>query len=139
MPTGIEELIMLSALITLLSKTNATMTTLHKRTTTMTGLMKSTQNKEDEDDALGPKIRHPSGCVFPNVIFLREKHDKTKLSGAARLYQDIIQFSLSREYNKLQQEEHREGFKVTDIGNWLLDNNQDYFNHNMICSSYRIY
>jgi phage FluMu protein Com len=105
------------------------MTTLHKRTTTMTGLVKRTQNKENEDDKFGPKIRHPSGHVFPNVIFLREKHGKTKLSSAARLYQDIIQYSLSEEYDKLKEEEQREGFKVTDIGNWLLDKNQDYFNH----------
>ena len=98
------------------------MTTLHKRITTMTSSTKSIQSEENyyKDDNLGPKNRHPPGSAYPNMIFLCEKHDKTKMNGVARLYQDIIQYSLSGEYNKLQQEEQREGFKITDIGNWLL-------------------
>jgi hypothetical protein len=107
------------------------MTTLHKRITTMTSSTKSIQSEENyyKDDNLGPKNRHPPGSAYPNMIFLCEKHDKTKMNGVARLYQDIIQYSLSGEYNKLQQEEQREGFKITDIGNWLLDYNHDYVNY----------
>ena len=95
----------------------------------MTGLTKNSQNEEYEDDTSGPRIRHPSGTPYPKFIFLREKNDIHKLSSAARLYQDIIRYSISPEYNKLQQHEHRQGFKITDIGDWLLDNNQDFFNH----------
>ena len=94
----------------------------------MTGLTKKSQNEEYKDDTLGPRIRHPSGTPYPKFIFLREKDGKT-ISGAAKLYQDIIHYSISPEYNKLQQEQHGQGFKITHIGDWLLDNNQDFFNH----------
>ena len=92
-------------------------------------------NKKEDDDTIGPKIRHPSGPVYLNVIFLRKESNKIEkkieLSGVAKLYQDIIQYSLSSEYKELlqKQEQHRKGFKITDIGYRLLDHNQDYINH----------
>ena len=34
-------------------------------------------------DSTGPKIRHPSGAVYPNVIFMKEERDPSQLSNAA--------------------------------------------------------
>lgn len=78
--------------------------------------------EEDDDDIKGPKIRHPSGPTYLDIIFLKDESDETKrLSSAARLYQDIIKYSFLTK--------KRPGFKITDIGHWLLKSNQDYVNH----------
>jgi hypothetical protein len=84
------------------------------------------RRKIRNSDRERPKIRHPSpsGDTYPNIIFLSEKDDTTKLSSAAKLYQDIIRYSISKEYiNKLGKT-----FKITDIIHWVLQNNQDYIN-----------
>jgi hypothetical protein len=74
--------------------------------------------KKNKD--LGSRIRHTSGAVNPNVIFSPED-DKTKKATVARLYQDMIRYSVSSEYhNKLQEQK---GFKVDDMGRWLLHHN----------------
>ena len=82
---------------------------------------------DQNDDVLGPKFRHRLGPVNPNVIFSRE-HDK-----AARLYQDIILYSISHQYHDLLQKQKEQGqprgFKVNDIGDWLLDHNPDYIEY----------
>jgi hypothetical protein len=85
----------------------------------------------EEDDTLGPKIRHPSGVVCLDVIYMKEKHDKTKFSGAANLYQNIINYSLSSSL-AVEAEGEREDkqlkgtFKIWQIVNWLLKHNKDY-------------
>jgi hypothetical protein len=95
----------------------------------MTDIKQGHQNRERDDEAIGPKIRHPSGPVYLNIIFLQEEYDKTKLSSVAKLYQSIIQYSLSSEYNNIVQKQQRREFKITDIGYWLLDHNEDFINY----------
>ena len=79
----------------------------------------------DEDNGYDilPRFRHPPEPVYPNIIFLRErpnKRNKTK-PDVVRLYQDMIRYSISRQYrDKLQEQK---GFGVDDMGRWLLHNN----------------
>jgi len=91
--------------------------------------IKKNDNNKNEEDTIGPKIRHPSGDVYPDIIFLSEKNDEAKLSSAARLYQDIIKYSISKEYtNELQEQNERKAFKITAIVKWIKENNRDYRN-----------
>jgi hypothetical protein len=53
----------------------------------MTG---SDNHKDRLEDSTGPRIRHPSSTVYPNVIFMRENHSLNQPSSAAKLYQDIL-------------------------------------------------
>jgi hypothetical protein len=67
----------------------------------MTRSGKTQSSPSEEDDTLGPKIRHPSGVVCLDVIYMKEKHYMTKFSGAANLYQNIIDYSLSASNNSV--------------------------------------
>jgi hypothetical protein len=69
------------------------------------------------------RLRHPPEPVYPNIIFLREKPNKRNKTkpDVVRLYQDMIRYSISRQYrDKLQKQK---GFGVDDMGRWLLHNN----------------
>ena len=87
----------------------------------MTGLNKEKRAKRDK--IIGPRIRHPSGQVYLDIMFKKEEHINTKLSSAAQLYQNILEYSISKDYYKLQG-----GFKIRDIGYWLLKHNPDFRN-----------
>jgi hypothetical protein len=87
--------------------------------------------KKNKD--LGSKVRHPSGTVYPKIIFLHEKHDKrdkTKETRVSRLYQDMILYSLSSGYHDMLQKQKEQGepigFKIKNIGYWLLHHNPDF-------------
>jgi hypothetical protein len=75
-------------------------------------------NMKEEDDNLGPSIRHPSGDVCLDILYLKEKNDNTKLSSAAKLYQTIMEYVLSKERTQIG------AFKGNDIAYWILDHNQ---------------
>lgn len=72
-------------------------------------------------NSIGPKIRHPSGVAVPSIIFKKEKHDSHELSNAAKLYQTILEFPISRL--------NSETFKITNMCYWVLDQNEDYKNY----------
>lgn len=72
-------------------------------------------------NSIGPKIRHPSGTVYPNIIFLKEEDGSYQFSNAAKLYQTILKYPLSK-YNP-------EMFKITDMCYWVLEQNEDYKNY----------
>jgi hypothetical protein len=80
------------------------------------------QNNSD-DDKLGPRIRHPSGPVYLDTIYMEEKDDKTKLCSAARLYQSILGYALSNNILVANK------FRITEICYWLLKHNEDYRDH----------
>ena len=73
------------------------------------------------EDSTGPRIRHPSGTVYPNVIFMNERHNLNKFSSAAKLYQNILEY--------LPRHNPEETFKITQMGYWLLQENVDYRNY----------
>jgi hypothetical protein len=75
----------------------------------MTGLNKGKRAKRDK--IIGPRIRHPSGQAHLDIMFKKEEHINTELSSAAQLYQNILEYSISNDYYKLQG-----GFKIRDIG-----------------------
>ena len=87
----------------------------------MTGLNKEKRAKRDK--IIGPRIRHPSGQVYLDIMFKKEEHINTKLSSETQLYQNILEYSISKDYYKLQG-----GFKIRDIGYWLLKHNPDFRN-----------
>lgn len=63
---------------------------------------------------------------------MKEKHDKTKFSGAAMLYQNIIEYSLSSSLlaeTEAEDKRPKGTFKITQIGYWLLKHNEDYYNY----------
>jgi len=86
--------------------------------------IKGVPTKKNKDS--GSKIRHPSRNVYPKIIFLREG-DKTKMGRVARLYQDMIQYSISRQSRDMLQKQKEQGepkgFRVDKITRWLLDHN----------------
>src|SRR6187200_188347 len=93
-------------------------------TASMTGIKGGGLN-DGEDDVYGvlPRLRHPPEPVYPNIIFLREKRNKRNKTkpDVVGLYQDMIRYSISPKYrNKLQEQK---GFRVDDMGRWLLHNN----------------
>jgi hypothetical protein len=98
-------------------------------TTTMTSIKKRTPEQAYEDDTLGPRARHPSGTVYPNLIFSHE-HDEVAV---ARFYQDMIRYSISHQYREKIQKQKEEGqpngFKIYDIGDWLINHNLDYIDY----------
>jgi hypothetical protein len=81
----------------------------------MTGL---SYRKNRQEDLTGPKIRHPSGTIYPTIIFMKEKNNLNQLSNAAKLYQNILEFPLSKH--------NPHTFKITEMGYWLLEQNEDY-------------
>ena len=90
--------------------------------------------KKNKD--LGQKVRHPLRTVYPRIIFLHEKHDKrdkTKQTRVSRLYQDMILYCTSSEYHDMLQKQKEQGqpigFKIRNIGYWLLHHNQDFLYH----------
>jgi hypothetical protein len=90
------------------------------------------QEKNDDNTKKGPKRnRHPSGDVCLDIIFMKEIDGyKNKLSGYAELYQNLIEYSLSKDYSWSQYEPAgKQGFKTNEIGHWILKHNQDYINH----------
>jgi hypothetical protein len=87
----------------------------------MTGLNKVKRAKRDK--IIGPRIRHPSGEVYLDIIFKKEEHSNTRLSSAAQLYQNILEYSMSEDYY-----EQQGGFKIRNIGYWLLKHNPDFRN-----------
>jgi hypothetical protein len=111
---------------------------LSQSVSTMTSFTKqkkrSNKNKKldgDNDTKEGPKIRHPSGPVCIDIIFKKEPDgDKKKLTGYAKLYQNLIEYSLSKDYSLSQYKpEGKHGFKIAEIGHWILKHNQDYISH----------
>jgi hypothetical protein len=107
-----------------------------QKATVITDTKKSSIDDEeyDENDIIGPKFRRPSGPIHPKVIFLRERRDKTEMSrGFARLYQDMIRYSILDEYRDILQKQKQqgqpEGFKVSNIGRWLLRHNPDFIDY----------
>jgi hypothetical protein len=97
--------------------------------TSLTKNKKTTGNDVNETKE-GPKIRHPSGPVCLDIIFTKEKKDKNKLSDYANLYQNLIEYSLSKDYSLSQYKPAGiHGFKTNEIGYWILKHNQDYINH----------
>ena len=95
----------------------------------MTSIKKRKRVPTKKNKDLGSRVRHPSGVVSPNIIFSREddKTKKTMRSEVARLYQDMIRYSVSPEYHdKLQKQK---GFKVDDMGRWLLHHNPYLIGH----------
>jgi hypothetical protein len=95
-------------------------------TASMTGIKERSLNDEDDgydDYDILPRLRHPPEPVYPNIIFLREKRNKrnkTKVD-VVRFYQDMIRYSISPKYHDKLQEQ--KGFKVDDMGRWLLHHN----------------
>ena len=84
----------------------------------MTGL----DNRANQlEESTGPRIRHPSGTVYPNVIFMKERHDLNKFGSAAKLYQNILEY--------LPRHNPKKTFKITQMGYWLLQQNDDYRNY----------
>jgi hypothetical protein len=80
-------------------------------------------NQKDQRKGLtGPKIRHPSGITYPTIIFMKEKQDLDQLSNAAKLYQNILEYPLSKRNPEPT-------FKITDMGYWVLEQNDDYRNY----------
>jgi hypothetical protein len=75
------------------------------------------------DKIIGPRIRHPSGPVYLDIIFRKEQHNDSKLSSAAQLYQNILEYSMSKDYY-----ERGGRFKLRHIGYWLLKYNPDFRN-----------
>jgi hypothetical protein len=72
-------------------------------------------------NSIGPKDRHPSGAVYPDVIFMKEKDDNSHLSNVAKLYQTILEYPLSKH--------NPETYKITNMGYWVLNQNEDYKNY----------
>jgi hypothetical protein len=92
-------------------------------TASMAGIKERSPNDEDDEYGILPRLRHPPEPVYPNIIFLREKRNKRNKTkpDVVRLYQDMIRYSISIEYrDKLQEQK---GFKVDDMGRWLLHHN----------------
>ena len=83
--------------------------------------MTGSDNGNQSEDLAGPRIRHPSGIVYLNVICMRESSSLNRLSSAAKLYQDILKYPLSKR--------NSEEFKITQMGYWLLEQNEDYRNY----------
>jgi hypothetical protein len=84
----------------------------------MTGLNKEKRAKRDK--VKGPRIRHPSGQVYLDVIFKKEEYGN-RLSSAAQLYQNILEYSMSKDYC-----DQKVRFKIRNIGYWLLKHNPDF-------------
>ena len=72
-------------------------------------------------NSIGPKIRHPSGVVYPNVIFMKEEDGSYQFSNSAKLYQTILEYPLSKYKPEM--------FKITDMCYWVLEQNEDYKNY----------
>jgi hypothetical protein len=106
-----------------------------QQTTVTPSRKKRSHHKKKDVHITGPKIRHPPEPVHPNVIFLGiGEGDKADMSsGFARLYQDMIRYSISSEYRNMLQKQKEQGepigFTVTEIGYWLLDHNPDYIDY----------
>lgn len=77
-------------------------------------LTASSINIKEDDNNIGPPIRHPSGEVCLDILYLREKNDKSGLSSAAKLYQTIIGYALSKDKTQ------GSAFKGNDIAYWVL-------------------
>lgn len=67
----------------------------------------------------GPRIRHPTGSVYLDIIYKKDRHSD-KLSPVASLYQSILEYGLSKERPR------KKGVKLFQIANWILDHNQYY-------------
>jgi hypothetical protein len=77
-------------------------------------------------------LRHSPEPTYPNVIFsgIGEGDKADTGRGFARLYRDIIRYSISSEYCNMRQKQKEQGepigFKIKNIGYWVLDHNPDY-------------
>jgi hypothetical protein len=102
-----------------------------QQTTVIPNRKKRIRHKKKDVHIKGPKFRHPSGLVYPNVIFLGicegDKADTGR--GFGRLYRDMIRYSISPEYHEMRQKQKPLGFKIKNIGYWLLDHNPDYIDY----------
>jgi hypothetical protein len=106
-----------------------------QQTTVIPSRTKRSHHKKKDIHITEPKIKHPPEPVHPNIIFLGiGEGDKADMGrGFARLYRDMIRYSISSEYHNMVQEQKEQGepigFTVTDIGYWLLDHNPDYIDY----------
>jgi len=84
------------------------------------------RKKIQEDDAYGPKIRHPSHLCLNGALFDKEKDKKTP-TRYAQMYRDILLRYPRSQFRSL--EEEKVGFKVFQISRWLLKHNPEYKEH----------
>jgi hypothetical protein len=103
-----------------------------QQTTVVPGRKKRSHHKKN---IKGPKFRHPPEPAHPNVIFSGiAEGDKADMGrGFARLYRDMIRYSISPQYHEVRQKQKEQGepigFKIKNIGYWLLDRNPDYIDY----------
>jgi hypothetical protein len=106
-----------------------------QQTTVTHSRKKKGHDKKKDVRIKGPKFRHPPGPTYPNVIFsnIDADHKADIGRGFARLYRDMIRYSISSGYLNVRQKQKEQGkptgFTVTNVGYWLLDHNPDYIDY----------